>query len=117
MIRRPLLPGVATDCPTSLDIVLALAYEICDGLPKGQRLLCDQIRRASISIPLNIGDGAGKRTKPDCLKSFDIDRVSAMECSAAVDVCRTLELLDERKAVEATERLHRIVAMLTKLAR
>lgn len=96
---------------------LALANDICNALPKGQGILCDQIRRASISIPLNIGEGAGKRTKPDCRKYFDIARGSAMECSAAVDVCRTLELLDERKAVEAKELLHRIVAMLTKLAR
>ncbi len=96
---------------------LSLATEVSNGLPKGQANLADQIRRASMSIPLNIGEGAGKRTKPDCRKYFDIARGSAMECAAAVDVCRTLELINADKATQAKELLHRIVAMLTKLAR
>ncbi len=41
-----------------------------------------------MSIPLNIGEGAGKRTKPDCRRYFDIARGSSMECAAALDVCR-----------------------------
>jgi four helix bundle protein len=96
---------------------LTLANELCNSLPKGQANLVDQIRRASISIPLSIGEGAGKRTKPDCRKYFDIARGSAMECAAAVDVCRTLGLVKSEQADEAKGLLHRIVAMLTKLAR
>ena len=96
---------------------LSLAHQICGSLPKGNADLVDQIRRASMSIPLNIGEGAGKRTKPDCRKYFDIARGSARECSAAVDVCRTLELIGTDQATPAKELLHRIVAMLTKLAR
>ncbi|MEZ4744049.1 MAG: four helix bundle protein [Bdellovibrionota bacterium] len=49
-----------------------------------------------MSIPLNIGEGAGKRTKADCKKYFDIARGSAMECAAAIDVCRVLELIQEK---------------------
>ena len=96
---------------------LSLAHEICNDLPRGQATIADQIRRSSMSIPLNIGEGAGKRTKPDCRKYFDIARGSAMECAAALDVCRTLDLVKADKAVPAKELLHRIVAMLTKLAR
>lgn len=96
---------------------LSLAHEISSALPKGQGDLADQIRRASMSIPLNIGEGAGKRTKPDCRKYFDIARGSAMECAAAVDVCRILEFIQVDKAKEAKDLLQRIVAMLTKLAR
>lgn len=96
---------------------LALANEICNDLPRGQANLIDQIKRASMSIPLSIGEGAGKRTKPDCRKYFDIARGSAMECAAAIDVCKTLGLLADGKANEGKELLQRIVAMLTKLAR
>ena len=96
---------------------LALAHQICGSLPKGHEGLVDQIRRASLSIPLNIGEGAGKRTKPDCRKYFDTARGSAMECAAAVDVCCTLEVIGADQAVQAKELLHRIVAMLTKLGR
>jgi len=40
-----------------------------------------------------------------------------MECAAAMDVCQVLGLIDDAKAKEAKELLHRIVAMLTKLSR
>ena len=40
-----------------------------------------------------------------------------MECAAAIDVCRVLELIKEQDQKSSKELLHRIVAMLTKLAR
>jgi four helix bundle protein len=94
----------------------AIATEIIRDLPRGNRDLADQIKRAAMSIPLNIGEGAGKRTKPDCRKYFDNARGSAMECGAAMDVCRVLNLIDEQRVSDAKTLLHRIVAMLTKLA-
>lgn len=96
---------------------LALATEITSELPKGSKDLADQLKRAAMSIPLNIGEGAGKRTKPDCRKYFDNARGSAMECGAAMDVCKVLKLVDEKRIHTAKELLHRIVSMLTKLAR
>jgi len=95
---------------------LSLAVQIAGELPRGQAVLSDQLRRASMSIPLNIGEGAGKRTKADCRKYFDIARGSAMECAAAIDVCLILGFIIEGKASEAKHLLHRVVAMLTKLA-
>jgi four helix bundle protein len=94
-----------------------LAIEITSELPRGFRELSDQIKRAAMSIPLNIGEGAGKRTKPDCRKYFDNARGSAMECGAAMDVCKVLKLIDEKRINNAKELLHRIVSMLTKLSR
>ena len=94
---------------------LMIAHGICNDLPRGHSSLADQIRRASVGIPLCIGEGAGKRTKADCRRFFDIARGSAMECAAAVDVCRALELIGNDRASEAKTLLHRIVAMLTKL--
>jgi four helix bundle protein len=96
---------------------LSVANELCNNLPRGQAALADQIRRASISIPLSIGEGAGKRTRADCRRYFDIARGSAMECGAAVDVCRALSLIGDEQSRDAKDLLKRIVAMLTKLGR
>jgi four helix bundle protein len=96
---------------------LAIANEITTNLPRGQKDLSDQINRAAMSIPLNIGEGAGKRTKPDCRKYFDNARGSAMECAAAIDVCKVLRLVEDHKLAQGKTLLHRIVSMLTKLAR
>lgn len=94
---------------------LGLAIKITNDFPRGHAALSDQIKRASMSIPLNIGEGAGKRTKSDCRKYFDIARGSAMECAAAIDVCLVLELVTNETQEKAKILIHRIVSMLTKL--
>ena len=96
---------------------LAMSIEITGQLPRGYKDLSDQIKRASLSMPLNIGEGAGTRTKPDWRKYVYNARGSAMECGAAMDVCSELGLVDEGRIKQAKELLTRIVAMLTKLAR
>jgi four helix bundle protein len=53
---------------------LTVAIGITNEMPRGQSALSDQIKRAAMSIPLSIGEGAGKRTKADCAKYFDIAR-------------------------------------------
>ena len=78
--------------------------------------LINQIKWASISIPLNIGESAGKRNRANSRKYFGIAKGSAMECAAALDVCSVLEIVIEKEKIESKQLLHRIVAMLTKLS-
>ena len=58
---------------------------------------CEQLDRASTSIPLNIAEGNGKFTSKDKCHFFDISRGSALECSACLDV------LVRRKKVESKD--------------
>ena len=53
---------------------LSMVIRQIDEMPRGHASIADQIKRAAMSIPLNIGEGAGKRTKADCRKYFDIAR-------------------------------------------
>ncbi|MBM4321616.1 MAG: four helix bundle protein, partial [Deltaproteobacteria bacterium] len=41
-----------------------------------------QLRRASISTPVNIAEGSGKTKEPDQQRYYAIARGSAMECAA-----------------------------------
>ena len=96
---------------------LGISNQILERLPAGHSVIRDQLKRASISIPLNIGEGAGKRTKADCNRYFTSARGSAMECGAVIDDCRKLDIVDEQTAKTGKDLLERIVAMLTKMAR
>src|SRR5688500_6627872 len=55
-------------------------------LPKGHAVMRDQLERASLSIVLNIAEGAGRRSRRDKARFYTIARGSAMESLALIDV-------------------------------
>ena len=96
---------------------LETTTRVLEALPRGRNEIHDQLKRASISIPLNIAEGAGKRTKSDCNRYFTSARGSAMECGAILDVCFKLGLVEAKQLADGKKLLERIVAMLTKMTR
>ena len=95
---------------------LALCAALTEAIPRGYCPLSDQLRRASLSIPLNIAEGSGKAGH-DVARFYAIARGSAMECAAIVDALETLGFVTPQELAEARELLERIVAMLTKMIR
>ena len=95
----------------------ALVLRIVADVPRGHAAILDQLRRGAASVPLNIAEGSGRTGAADAARSYAIARGSAMECAAALDVCRQLELLEDCVYTEGTALLERIVAMLTRLCR
>ncbi|MCA9565255.1 MAG: four helix bundle protein, partial [Myxococcales bacterium] len=73
---------------------LPMASRICHSLPRGFADLADQLKRASTSIPLNIGEGSGKSTVKNRKRYYADARGSAMECAAIIDSCLAFELVD-----------------------
>jgi four helix bundle protein len=97
--------------------LLALTSEVVERLrrSKGSAGICDQLKRAALSVPLNIGEGAGKSTPADQAKHYVIARGSAMECGAIYDAALVLKLIEDATAARAEELITRIVGMLTKM--
>ena len=96
---------------------LALSTRLLATVPRGNGPLTDQLRRAALSVPLNIAEGAGRTTDADGARHYAIARGSAMECAAIIDALHVLRFIDETAHSEAIGVLARIVAMTTKLCR
>jgi len=96
---------------------LALSARVLETIPKGNAALADQLKRAALSIPLNIAESSGKTSTADRKRFCAIARGSAMECSAILDACRVLSLVEEDLVEQGKQLLVRIVAMLTKMCR
>jgi four helix bundle protein len=96
---------------------LPIAGGIADSLPPRYAAMAEQLRRASLSIPLNIAEGSGKSTGPDQRRFYSIARGSAMECAAIIDACCALALIEQPRAQEADQLLLAAVRMLSKMCR
>lgn len=96
---------------------LAVAVSIIDGMARGNATVAEQLRRAAISIPLNLAEGQGRPGTGEAKRAYSIARGSAMECAAILDVCRILKAAETQKLDEARALLIRVVQMLTKLSR
>ena len=100
----------------SLDF-LVLAEKLIGALPKGRSHLSDPLTRASLSIVLNIAEGAGKVSPADKRRYYLSARGSATECAALLDVYLRVKLAHEADHRSGKESLLRIVSMLIRLAK
>lgn len=95
----------------------ALSAQLLESFPKGHSALADQLKRASLSIPLNVAEGAGRMARGEKERFYGIARASAMECGAILDACQVLKVVDDSFIKQGKASLIRIVSMLTKLCR
>jgi four helix bundle protein len=96
---------------------LALAVKIQGQLGKGDAELRDQLRRAALSIPLNVAEASGKVGANDRARFFAIARGSTMECGAILDCIEIINPCCLEEIARCRPLLQRIVEMLSKLCR
>ena len=67
--------------------LVARVYELLKKFPKEEQYaLCDQMRRAVVSIPSNIAEGCGRETQKDQTHFLNIAYGSLMETYSQLDV-------------------------------
>jgi four helix bundle protein len=96
---------------------LPLATGMADSLPSRYAGMADQLRRAGLSIPLNIAERSGENTGPDQRRFYAIARGSAMECAAIIDACSALAIVEQEQMQQADQLLLSFVRMLSKMCR
>jgi len=94
---------------------LSLSAKTLTSFPRGHAELSDQLKRAALSVPLNIAEASGRTGSLDNARHFAIARGSALECGAIIDACFALQILDDKTFAESKRLIVAIVSMLSKL--
>jgi four helix bundle protein len=92
-----------------------LAFAALARLPSGNAELAQQLRKAALSIPLNIAEGSGRPEGPDRNRFRAFARGSAMECAAIWDVLRAMGALEDEVFCEGDDAITRVIEMLSKM--
>jgi four helix bundle protein len=80
----------------------------------------DQLRRASLSVVLNIAEGSGRFSQADRKNFFIVSRSSVFECIAILDILKDESVIDgknyERFYSEAEELSKMLFSMIRNLS-
>lgn len=69
-------------------------YKLSKQLPDSEKFgMISQIRRAALSVHLNIAEGASRKSEAERKRYYEIARGSVIEIDAALDVANDLEYL------------------------
>jgi len=84
-------------------------YEITDDFPEHERNnIVDQIRRAAISVPLNIAEGTSRGTKAAFLQFFQYSYGSMKELQVLVDLSKDLNYINQEIYDEVYEEIDKL---------
>ena len=83
-------------------------------IPRGNAFLVDQLKRASMSVPLLFCEGARRRSAGDRAHYFDMSAGSARECRSIADVAHSGNVMSAEDRAVIKDRCDHICAMLYK---
>ena len=91
-------------------------YKITAKLPTEERYsLVPQIRRAAISVKLNIAEGSSRKSLVERNRFYEISRGSVVEIDSAFETIIDLKYLKEEDFIDAAKFLNSSFALITKL--
>ena len=91
-------------------------YQLSKHLPESERFgMKTQIRRAALSVHLNIAEGASRKSEIERKRFYEISRSSIVEIDAALDIANGLEYLKDYDACNLGEAMVRCFKILSGL--
>lgn len=71
-------------------------YKLSKLLPTEEKFgMVSQIRRAALSVHLNIAEGASRRSEAERKRYYEIARGSIIEIDAALDIAKVMNYVDQ----------------------
>jgi len=111
-------PHKKLDVWTGAVDLVQLVYKITARFPvKEQFGLTSQIRRATVSIPSNIAEGAARQTRKEFIQFLHVSKGSLSELDTQLEIANRLEYLEQTEWEALNELLERVDKMLSGLIR
>ncbi len=102
---------------TSVDLVVEV-YKETEAFPKEGRFgLTSQIRRAAVSVPANIAEGAGRQSSREFANFLSNAQGSSSELATELLIARRLGYLREEPYLHMRSRLDSVGRMIVGLSR
>jgi four helix bundle protein len=89
-------------------------YQTSKLLPVDERFnMTQQLRRAALSVHLNLAEGCSRKTAPDRRRFYEISRDSVVEIDALLDVAFDLDYLLKEQIIELGKLLVQVFKLLS----
>ncbi len=99
--------------PTSRAFVVE-CYNLTKSLPSEEKFgMITQIRRAALSVHLNIAEGASRKSETERKRYYEIARGSIVEIDAALDIAHDLDYLQNLNTDSLGDKMIKCFKMLT----
>jgi four helix bundle protein len=101
----------------SMDFVAEI-YKVSNGFPRSEQFgLTNQMRRAALSIPLNIAEGAGAGSNSEFQRFLNYALRSSYEVMSALEIAQKLGYISTQEPPHLLNEVDQIAAMIVGLSR
>ena len=96
--------------------LVMMVYTSLRHFPREEQFaLCDQLRRAVISVPSNIAEGSGRISVKDQAHFFEIAYGSLLEVECQMDIAYSLSYVSSEEKDLIAAQINKVAAMLSGL--
>lgn len=96
--------------------LVLIVYGLLKKFPKEEQYaLCDQLRRAVISVPSNVAEGSGRRSSKEQVHFLEIAYGSLCEVDCQLDIAHELGYITDAESEKVIEQLQKISAIISGL--
>ena len=100
---------------TSKDFVKTIYGLLSTYPPNEQYALCDQLRRASVSVPSNIAEGMSRLSDKEKVHFIEISYGSLMEVLCQMEISKEMNYVTEEQMKDIENQITIIAKQLSKL--
>ena len=96
--------------------LVMMVYRLLEQFPREEQyVLCDQLRRAVISVPSNIAEGSGRRSAKEQVHFLEIAYGSLREVDCQLDIACDLGYIPISKLEGIEEQIQKVGAIISGL--